>query len=100
MDYGLSEAVTARILLAETWNPILVLAGCREPNLLPENIFSIAGAILRDKEVRQMRTRAEFQIRAYPGHAAFATNWEQLFEAMGPAGRAALCERVNNARRK
>lgn len=100
MDYGLSEGVTARILLSETWAPIVVGGGCWEEGMLPEDIFAAAGTILKDKEIRKLRALPEYQIRADVLPAAFHTNWPALFESLGPAGRAALCERVKNARKK
>ena len=83
----------ARLALVDRWNHIVGApgAGVRRRGDTPEDIYLLAGRIMKDPEVSRLQMQPEFQIRH---NSAFDTDWPRLFAAMGPDGLAALRERV------
>ena len=90
------SALQVRFEIQARWRHVVSAAGLDSELHMPEHTLMLAGAIQHDAVVAKMRMKPEFQIRE-KDTAAFETNWQLLFEKLGPGGRLALKERIIKA---
>jgi hypothetical protein len=76
------------------WKPLLIEAGLWATGYDALNILLLAGAVMDDPEVAELRRREEFIVRDPNYPASVDVQWKKLFEHLGPEGRAQLHARL------
>lgn len=91
-DEMLALQIRQNIQARSRW--VLRAVGLDDPKLGPEESYMLAGAVRADREVERLAAQEAHKIRDPEWPCAFETDWFKLGAALGPAGRAALAERV------
>jgi hypothetical protein len=92
----MNHELDARRELQARWRKVVRAVGLDDKKHTPEETYFLAAAIMNDRVVDQLVMRAEFQIRDEEFPCSFVTDWPKLGAALGPAGRAALAERLRS----
>jgi hypothetical protein len=87
-----------QIYIIESRRPHLQAAGLWSDSYDAMQTYVLWGVVMDDPEVLRLTLLPDFKIIDDPEEmlCAFTTDWARLFASMGPAGRAALKERIKN----
>ena len=92
----MTNELETRRCTQERWRVVTRAVGMDSPSHKPEETFFLASDIMADAEVEKLRRQKAFQIQDPEFPCASEPNWPKIGSALGPAGRAALAERLRN----